>query len=519
MAPRAEKTSATEKSTKKPRKASEKAPERAPKKPTGPTPADTIKVQVKKPKSLSSHTARNLATTTKSAPQMRTISSRWLLRKLPWVDVPGGTYRVNQRLSYVVGDGRVTFLQNGSEVRVIPAELAELPLLRGFDDLTALGALSTMFVQKEYEPGQVIVEQGKKADEVFLIAHGKVERVGTTPYGDVTTLGLLADGDTFGGHVLGLGTKSGKGGKDSKGGKKKSADRWEFTARAATATTLLALKRRAYEAVADQYEQLRTHVTQVLDGGDQPVNRKGEADIGILSGHEGEVGLPISFADYEAFPREYDLAAAQTVLKMHTRVADLYNDPMNQTAEQVKLVVEALRERQEHDLVNNPDFGLLHSTEYNQRVQARSGPPTPDDLDDLLSMRRGTEFLFAHPRVIAAFSKQCSKRGIYPQTVVVDSHEHFAWRGVPMLTCNKIPITEDNTSKIIAMRTGEHNQGVIGLHQTGIPDELEPSLNARCMGIDDEGIISYLVSLYFSVAILVPNACGLLENVEVPRRV
>jgi hypothetical protein len=29
-------------------------------------------------------------------PQMQGITSRWLLRILPWVQVPAGTYRVNR---------------------------------------------------------------------------------------------------------------------------------------------------------------------------------------------------------------------------------------------------------------------------------------------------------------------------------------------------------------------------------------------------------------------------------------
>ncbi|MCZ4125322.1 Crp/Fnr family transcriptional regulator, partial [Streptomyces sp. H39-S7] len=40
--------------------------------------------------SLDTAAARNLATTTKSAPQMAGISSRWLLRMLPWVEVSAG---------------------------------------------------------------------------------------------------------------------------------------------------------------------------------------------------------------------------------------------------------------------------------------------------------------------------------------------------------------------------------------------------------------------------------------------
>src|SRR5688572_4221641 len=108
--------------------------------------------------SLATAAARNLATTTKSAPQMQEISSRWLLRMLPWVQVKGGTYRVNRRLSYAVGDGRVSFTTIGAQVKVVPPELCELPLLRDFEDLGVLGALADRFTQAEYAPGDVIVE-------------------------------------------------------------------------------------------------------------------------------------------------------------------------------------------------------------------------------------------------------------------------------------------------------------------------------------------------------------------------
>src|SRR3954447_18998340 len=110
--------------------------------------------------SLGTAAARNLATTTKSQPQMQGITSRWLLRLMPWVQASGGVYRVNRRLSYTVGDGRITFTNTGAEVRVIPLELCELPLLRGFDDTDVLRALAERFVQHEYAPGDVIAEVG-----------------------------------------------------------------------------------------------------------------------------------------------------------------------------------------------------------------------------------------------------------------------------------------------------------------------------------------------------------------------
>lgn len=463
-------------------------------------PAAGAAEQDQEQQSLGTAAARNLATTTKSEPQMQGISSRWLSRMLPWVNVPGATYRVNRRLSYALGDGRVSFVKTGARVQVVPAELGELPLLRGFADCDVLGALAEKFVQKEFEPGQVIVQAGRKADHVYLVAHGKVEKVGEGPYGDESVLGMMADGDTFGGQVL-AGT----------------AKKWDFTARAATATTVLALPLTAYKTVAERHDGLRSHVQRISSNGHQRMNKSGEAEITLSSGHVGEEVLPGTFADYELAPREYELSVAQTVLRVHSRVADLYNEPMNQTQQQLRLTIEALRERQEYELVNNAEFGLLNNADFDQRISTYSGPPTPDDLDELLSMRRGTRCMFAHPRAIAAFGRECNKRGIYFGGIELNGHQLPAWRGVPLLPCGKIPVSKAGTSSIIAMRTGEDDQGVIGLHQTGIPDEVEPGLNARFMGIDEKAVISYLVSTYYSAAVLVPDALGILENVEVSR--
>ncbi|MGJ5751215.1 cyclic nucleotide-binding protein [Streptomyces puniciscabiei] len=472
-------------------------------------PLDTVTAQAAGPESeqqqreqqsLSTAAARNLATTTKSEPQMQGISSRWATRILPWVNVPGATYRVNRRLSYTLGDGRVTFVKNGSKVQVVPAELGELPLLRGFTDKDALGALADKFVQKEFAPGQVIVQEGRKADHVYLIAHGKVEKISEGPYDAEATIGLMADGDAFGGQVLAGGTR-----------------KWDFTARAMTATTVLALPLTAYKAVADRHEKLRRHVQSISTDGDRRLNRSGEADILLKAGHHGEETLHQTFVDYELEPREYELSVAQTVLRVHSRVADLYNEPMNQTQQQLRLTIEALRERQEHELINNAEFGLLNNADFDQRISTYSGPPTPDDMDELLSMRRKTRCFLAHPKAIAAFGRQCNKRGLYFGSVDLNGNQIPAWRGVPLLPCGKIPISDQGTTSIIAMRTGEDDQGVIGLHQTGIPDEVEPGLNVRFMGINEQAVISYLVSTYYSAAVLVPDALGILENVEIAR--
>ncbi len=205
------------------------------------------------------------------------------------------------------------------------------------------------------------------------------------------------------------------------------------------------------------------------------------------------------------------------MLRIHSRVADLYNQPMNQTEQQLRLTVEALKERQEHELINNREFGLLSNCEYDQRLQPHDGVPSPDDLDELLSRRRGTKFLLAHPRAISAIGRELNKRGLVPETIDMSGNRIPTWRGVPIFPCNKIPVTEARTTSIIAMRTGEAEQGVIGLQQAGIPDEIEPSLSVRFMGINEQAVINYLVTAYYSAAVLVPDALGVLENVEIGR--
>ncbi|TGA83425.1 cyclic nucleotide-binding domain-containing protein, partial [Streptomyces palmae] len=274
----------------------------------------TTSVEPEEPRlSLGTPAARTLATTTKSVPQMQGISSRWLLRVLPWVQVSAGTYRVNRRLTHTLGDGRVEFVSTGPEVRVIPPELAELPLLRGFADSEALESLADRFTQREYAAGEVLVEAGQPAAEVVLIAHGKVDRRRPGAYDDTASLGVLADGDYFGDDTL-----------------TGPAREWEFTAKAVTRTTVLTLPRRAFEELADRSAALREHLRDTAERPAPALNRRGEADIAIASGHAGEPALPGVFADYESTPREYELSVAQTVLRVHTRVADLYNDPMNQ---------------------------------------------------------------------------------------------------------------------------------------------------------------------------------------------
>jgi hypothetical protein len=259
----------------------------------------------------------------------------------------------------------------------------------------------------------------------------------------------------------------------------------------------------------------RINRRQVVVDEEHAVNDHGEKNIEINSGHEGEHALGSTYVDLDDAPLEFPLSIAQTVLRVHTRVADLYNDPYEQVEQQLRLIVEGLKERQEREVVNNETFGLLSQAAGSMKVATRTGPPTPDDMDELLSMVWKTpSFFLAHPRAIAAFGRECTARGVPPEVVHMHGGAFLTWRGVPIVPCDKLGV-EDGTTNILLMRTGEQARGVVGLHRPGVDEERLPSLSVRFMGIDDQAIGSYLVTLYFSAAVLVPDALGVLTGVDV----
>lgn len=229
--------------------------------------------------------------------------------------------------------------------------------------------------------------------------------------------------------------------------------------------------------------------------------------------------LPTAYVDYAEKPREYVLSSIKAVLGVHTRVSDLFRSPHEQIKEQLRLIVEQLKERQEYELINNADYGLLKNAVPAMRIPTRKGPPTPDDLDELLAkVWKEPAFFLAHPRAIAAFGRECTRRGVPPPTVSLFGNQFVTWRGIPLVPSEKVPISVNGNqgkTSILLVRTGEARQGVVGLFQSGLPGEQAPGLSVRFMGIDQTTIASYLVSLYCSAAVLTDDALGVLENVDV----
>ncbi|MFM8443403.1 MAG: family 2A encapsulin nanocompartment shell protein [Methylococcus sp.] len=233
--------------------------------------------------------------------------------------------------------------------------------------------------------------------------------------------------------------------------------------------------------------------------------------------HRDESDLPQTFVDYDEGAREYFLSAVTTVVDIHTRVSDLYSSPHDQVREQLRLTIETVKERQEEELINNKEYGLLHNIVPEQRLSTLSGPPTPDDLDELIAkVWKEPAFFLAHPKAIAAFGREATRRGVPPPTVNLFGSPFLTWRGIPLVPTNKVKI-EDGKTSILLLRTGESRQGVVGLYQPGLPGEQGLGLTVKFSGISRKAIASYLVSLYFSLAVLTEDAIAVLEDVDVEK--
>lgn len=120
-----------------------------------------------------------------------------------------------------------------------------------------------------------------------------------------------------------------------------------------------------------------------VEAGIYRVNKvKDHSTIQVDCSGRDEHLLPQSYVDYIENPREYLLSSVNTVVDVHTRISDLYSKPYNQISEQLRLTIETIKERQESELINNKEYGLLSSVVPSQVIKTRTGAPTPDDLDE-----------------------------------------------------------------------------------------------------------------------------------------
>ena len=463
--------------------------------------AEKPQVESKKRKDkFTQDAARNLATTTKSIPQMVGITPRYLSRLLPWVEVNSGTYRVNRQKVVLAQDEKIRFDFEGGASHIKASHLRALSLFRNVDE-EILERLAGEFKGETFAAGETIIKEGDPGDKFYIVLSGKTEAKKAGKHGRDIRLGIMNEGNFFGEIALLMDSPR------------------VASVEAVTATSVLALDRQDFDRLLKDVSGLKERLIGEMEARDKLratlANEFGEQKIDVFTGEASAAKLAGTHVDYDESPREYALTMLQSIVRIHTRMADIFNEPINQLREQLRMTIEGMKERQEWELINNGDFGLLNQVAPSMRQATRHGPPTPDDMDDLLAKVWKSPALFlAHPQAIAAFGRECTARGVPPATIEIFGAPLLTWRGVPIVPCDKLLVDEGATN-ILLMRLGEERQGVVGLHQTGIPGEQQPSLSVRHMGIDSRAVSSYLINLYFSCAVLVDDALGMLEDVEV----
>jgi hypothetical protein len=240
---------------------------------------------------------------------------------------------------------------------------------------------------------------------------------------------------------------------------------------------------------------------------------------------EGTV-LPASYANFDPHPRTVSLEPIQAVVKIHTLVPALYSNNFDQLQEQIDITADYIYEMEENLLFNHATFGLLKNVSPPFRLTVE-GPPTPDVLDDMLSRVWIEPDLFAmHPEALQDFHARASALGIGVDAVERCGGRFSAWRGIPILPTNKLhliskPAEEvagrrfeqvdrvrgQATTHVVLMRTGEEKQGVVGLYEANNKGSNRyPQISVDFMGISDDAVASYLMTMYQAAAVLTPDA-------------
>src|SRR6516225_9947402 len=317
---------------------------------------------------------------------MLSVSPRWLLHLLPWVNIEGGTYQVNRRRIVLRQSDRIEARLDGDTPKLEAPAMRALALLRSAEP-PLLEAITNLLMHERCEAGQELYKEGDTGEKLYIIIRGQVEITTTDAHGERLRLALYGEGDFFGETAF--------------------LNDWRHTTTAQTLvpSVFMTLERARFRAMLDSSPELRASFEALVRQRDDGMrsNRYGEAAIDVTSYQEDFPELQSTFVDYEDTPRQYPLNVMQTVIRLHSRVTDLYNNNYDQLREQLRLTIEAMKERQESEIINDPQFGLLNAAVPARRIRTRSGPRTPDDMDDLLSrVWKEPAFFLAHPRAIAA---------------------------------------------------------------------------------------------------------------------
>ncbi len=237
---------------------------------------------------------------------MMSITPRWLLSLLPWVQVHGGTYRVNRTKVELPKAERIGIDVYGRDGLLRPGDAAErAPLLQAARSRSSAGwraALRPKSLDRQqaarrrrghqqvlhHRPGPGrSAEQGRARQRPAdrPVDRGRILRRNRSRLRQALRRHGPHEHALRGAHALAEGPRG-------------RPRRRRPTSRTNSKSAI------------EEHLELRS-----------TVNRYGERNIDLVSGFAENVVIPETFVDYSANPREYSLSAVQTVVRVHTRVS------------------------------------------------------------------------------------------------------------------------------------------------------------------------------------------------------
>ena len=118
--------------------------------------------------------------------------------------------------------------------------------------------------------------------------------------------------------------------------------------------------------------------------------------------------------------REYMLSAVTTIVDVHTRVSDLYSVPARPDRRAVALTIE--NDQGEAGKRADQQQGVWLAHQRRSVADDRNAHRPADARRPRRTDRRrleGAGFFLAHPQAIAAFGRECTRRGVPPATVTL----------------------------------------------------------------------------------------------------
>lgn len=205
-------------------------------------------------------------------------------------------------------------------------------------------------------------------------------------------------------------------------------------------------------------------------------------------------------------PQQIELVTIESMIRIPSKIYDVMNYPHNQTNVQLKHTIDNIMEQQENYFINGKNGFVKYCTDNNRLLEYES-TINPNILDDLLGLvYNKPTFYLMHPKTLVEFCKSCNSMGLNTGNMELFGYQFITWRGLPIITCNKIPYTSDNGSYkgsyVFLLRTGFDDDGVVQLRNANKNKYGYPGIFIEKSKTDNCGTVSTRISLYTNVAVL-----------------